>query len=193
MRAIFLFLLLLTGSNLWAQQTVQLHFVCGEAKADCISMKTVDGKDMFVQQSPAMEWASGDVAEIRSVNGDYGQPAILLSLSNETGKKFADLTRANLHRQLAIVAGGKIITAPTINTPIERGPLQIAAGPNLTESPLFKVPWVKTRLAAEKGAAFSTLGMKMTLYVVLGLLLVFGALYFVFFRAKGQQAKAKSL
>jgi preprotein translocase subunit SecD len=186
MRALILFLLLLTSSNLQAQQTVQLHFVCGEAKADCISMKTFDGKDMLVEKSPVMEWTSDDVVDIRSVKGDYGQPAILLSLSGEAAKRFADLTRANLHRQLAITADGKIMTAPTINAPIERGPLQIAAGASLTESPLLRVPWVKTRLEAEKTAAASTLKAKMAVYIILGLLLLFGALYFVFFRTKEQ-------
>jgi hypothetical protein len=186
MRVLMLFLLLLAGSDLWAQQTVQLHFVCGEAKADCISMKTFDGKDMLVEKSSVMEWASNDVAEIRAVKGNGGQPAILLSLSGEAAQRFADLTRANLHRQLAIVADGIIMTAPTINAPIEKGPLQITAGASLTESPLLKLPWIKARLEAEKGAAASALKAKIAVYLILGLLLLFGALYFVFFRTKEQ-------
>ncbi len=53
---------------------------------------------MLVEKSPAMEWASDDVAEIRPVKGNFGQPEVLLSLSGQTAKRFADLTRANLNR-----------------------------------------------------------------------------------------------
>ncbi|HTY63739.1 MAG TPA: LPXTG cell wall anchor domain-containing protein [Acidobacteriota bacterium] len=149
----------------------------------------MDGKDLLVQKQPSMEWASRDIAEIRSVNGGNGEPWIKLTLVDETAKKFADLTRANLHRQLAIVANGKIITAPTINQPIERGPLQmqIAAGANLSESPLLSISWVKDRLTAEKSETASTLKTKTALYVAFGLLLLVGTLYFVF-RKKEQPA-----
>jgi hypothetical protein len=181
MKVLYLFLLFLITPSLWAQQTVQLHIVCGEPKADCIGMKTVDGKDMLVQQQPEMEWASGDVAEISAANNGHDQK-IFLTLSNDAAKKFADLTRANLHRQLAIIANGKIIIAPTINQPIVRGPLQIqiAAGANLSESPLLSIPWVKDRLIAEKRETASALKAKSTIYVAFGLFLLVGALYFVF-------------
>ena len=186
MRTLVVFLLLLIGSNLWAQQTVQLHLVCGESNVDCISVKTIDGKHMLVQQSPAIEWESRDITEIRSVTGDRGNQAILLSLSNEATKKLADLTRANLHRQLAIIADGRIITAPTINATIEGGPLQIASDSNQIESPLLRVSWVKTRLAEGEKAAASTLKVKMAMYISFGLLLALGALYFAFFRKTDQ-------
>jgi hypothetical protein len=145
-------------------------------------MKTVDGKDMLVQQQPAMEWATGDVAEISAANGGNGQQWIKLTLVDETAKKFADLTRANLHRQLAIIANGKIIIAPTINQPIVRGSLQIqiAAGANLSESPLLSIPWIKDRLTAEKIETASALKTKTTIYVAFGMFLLVGALYFVF-------------
>ncbi len=56
----------------------------------------------------------------------FGQPNISLSLNSEGAKKFADLTRENVGKRLAIVLDGEVQSAPNIREPILTGNAQIS-------------------------------------------------------------------
>jgi preprotein translocase subunit SecD len=50
-----------------------------------------------------------------------GRPQISLTLTAEGTKTFAEITRKNVKRQLAMVSDGKVLSAPTIQTEIAGG------------------------------------------------------------------------
>ena len=52
---------------------------------------------------------------------DMGRPAVSFKFDAAGGRKFADITRKNIGRQLAIVLDKKVISAPVINGPIPGG------------------------------------------------------------------------
>ncbi len=52
---------------------------------------------------------------------EYHRPQVSFRFDPLGAKKFGDVTTKNIHRQLAIVLDGKVISAPTIQTPITGG------------------------------------------------------------------------
>ena len=59
--------------------------------------------------------------DARGTYDEHGRPAVSFSFKSLGAKKFANATRENVGRRLAIVLDGKVISAPTINTPITGG------------------------------------------------------------------------
>ncbi|MCP5365961.1 MAG: protein translocase subunit SecD [Hyphomicrobiales bacterium] len=57
-----------------------------------------------------------------------GQPVVNFRFDTRGGKKFADVTRANVGKPFAIVLDKKVITAPVIREPILGGSGQISGG-----------------------------------------------------------------
>lgn len=63
-------------------------------------------------------------AGLDSAKGSYderGAPAVSFSFKAAAAKEFANATRENVGRRLAILLDGKVISAPTINSPITGG------------------------------------------------------------------------
>jgi preprotein translocase subunit SecD len=60
-----------------------------------------------------------DLKNARVTKGRLGEPVIGFSMTPEGGRKFGDLTGANVGKRLAIVLDEKIKSAPTINSRIE--------------------------------------------------------------------------
>ncbi len=59
-----------------------------------------------------------DLKSARVTKGPLGQPTVGFSLTPDGSHKFGDLTRANIHRPLAIVLDNKVVSAPNINSEI---------------------------------------------------------------------------
>jgi len=55
------------------------------------------------------------------INNEHGQPAVSFSFNNMGARLFADITRNNTNKRLAIVLDGKVLSAPMINEPIIGG------------------------------------------------------------------------
>ena len=79
------------------------------------------------------------------VRGNLGQPEIDFTLNDEGAVRFADITRENVGRRLAIVLDGQLYSAPVIQSPIETGrgqitgqfdPQQASELANVLENPL---------------------------------------------------------
>ena len=64
---------------------------------------------------------NGELLNMANMIYDQGQPVINFKFNNLGAKKFADVTKNNVGRVLAIVLDDKVITAPRINTPILTG------------------------------------------------------------------------
>lgn len=62
-----------------------------------------------------------ETADVRFDQSSFGQPIVAMKLKGEGIKKFADVTRNNVDRRLAIVLDGRIYSAPKINEPIPNG------------------------------------------------------------------------
>jgi preprotein translocase subunit SecD len=55
------------------------------------------------------------------INNEHGQPAVSFSFNNMGARLFADITRHNKNKRLAIVLDEKVLSAPMINEPIIGG------------------------------------------------------------------------
>ncbi len=63
-----------------------------------------------------------------------GSPQVSLVFTSAGGKKFADITKRNVGKQVAIVLDEQIISAPTVNTPILDGNAVITGGFTLNQA-----------------------------------------------------------
>jgi preprotein translocase subunit SecD len=55
-----------------------------------------------------------DLKDAQLTSDDFNQPAVSFTLTREGGRKFADVTAANIGRNLAIVLDSVVMSAPTI-------------------------------------------------------------------------------
>jgi len=58
---------------------------------------------------------------VRFDQSSFGQPIVAMKLKGDGIKKFAEVTKNNVGRQLAIVLDGRVYSAPRINEPIPDG------------------------------------------------------------------------
>ncbi len=78
----------------------------------------------FVKVKPEM---TGDnIVDARPQTDQFGQRKILLRFNRAGGQEFANVTRANIDRQLAIVLDGKLYCAPVIRQAITDGSAEIS-------------------------------------------------------------------
>jgi protein-export membrane protein SecD len=104
-------------------------------------------EEVEVSKRPAM--TGSRIKNAMVVRGNLGEPEIHFTLDSQGAKRFAEITRENVHHRLAIVLDGNLYSAPVIQTPIESGSGQITGHfdereafdlANLLENPL-EVPY----------------------------------------------------
>lgn len=81
-------------------------------------------EETLALESPALLDAS-HVREAQLETFPDGSRHIVLYLTEEGAERLAEATRAYEGRRLAIVVGGRVVTAPTIRTPITEGEAHI--------------------------------------------------------------------
>ena len=74
----------------------------------------------------------GDIRRAWVTRDDLGQPAVGFSLTPDGARRFAELTSANIGRQVAIVLDDEVQSAPVIETAITRGEGILRGGDPLT-------------------------------------------------------------
>jgi SecD/SecF fusion protein len=89
-----------------------------------------DGKPQPVETAVVKKRAenglAGDIIkDARVERGNMGEPEIEFSLNDNGAKRFGEVTRNSIGRQLAIVLDGRLYSAPTIQGAIETGSGQI--------------------------------------------------------------------
>jgi preprotein translocase subunit SecD len=62
----------------------------------------------------------------KSSTDALGQPVIEINFTDDGGKRFAEVTRQNTRKRLAIIIGGQLYQAPVIQTEISGGRAQIS-------------------------------------------------------------------
>jgi SecD/SecF fusion protein len=90
-------------------ETAQAH---GEAGGDT---------KRYYRLHSTVEISGGDIRGASATQDGNGLPAVGFSLTPEGGRRFAEVTRANAGRQLAIVLDGRIQSAPVIEGAITLG------------------------------------------------------------------------
>jgi preprotein translocase subunit SecD len=136
MQAIALFLawsailLTLNGAEPVTQPTFQMRLVQDKPAADSEPMSFVhsdrsDAEVLNVAKVPALDSSDVKSAKLQK-NSVTGQPEVGIVFTDHGRKAFADLTRTNINKRLAIVIGGKIVSAPIIRTEIPDGKATIA-------------------------------------------------------------------
>ena len=78
---------------------------------------------LVVKKKPALTGSAIKSAMV--VHDNLGEPQILFALNPQGTAAFAEVTRENVGRRLAIVLDGKLYSAPVIQGPIEAGRGQI--------------------------------------------------------------------
>ncbi len=73
----------------------------------------------FVEIRPQMDGRG--ISDARPNRNQFGQREIMMSFNQEGAQRFAEVTGANIGRQLAVVLDDKLYCAPTINTAIPGG------------------------------------------------------------------------
>lgn len=56
-----------------------------------------------------------------------GQWVVVFELNDEDGRAFADLTTNNVGRQVALVVGSRVVSAPAVSSPVTNGIVQMSA------------------------------------------------------------------
>ena len=93
-----------------------------------------ESKKPVLLESPVL--MTGDMVKDARVGygGTFNEPLVSLSLTSDGSDKFADITEANVNRQLAIVLDGVIRSAPVIRERILGGSAQISGSFTHTEA-----------------------------------------------------------
>ncbi|MEM0964255.1 MAG: hypothetical protein AAGK21_17140, partial [Bacteroidota bacterium] len=77
----------------------------------------------------------GDVRGVSaSVDPNVSQPAVALELNRRARLRFAAITKQRIGEAIALVLDGRVLMAPTVQTQIPDGRLQITGGFTLAEA-----------------------------------------------------------
>jgi SecD/SecF fusion protein len=97
-----------------------------------------DGTDrietVLVKKRPERGLTGSAIRSAMVVRGNLGEPEIDFSLNSDGAETFAEITRENVGRRLAIVLDGELYSAPVIRGPIETGRGQITGSFDLREA-----------------------------------------------------------
>jgi len=91
-------------------------------------------EQVIVKKRPERGLTGSAIKSAMVVRGNLGEPQINFTLNNEGAAKFADITRENIGRRLAIVLDGELYSAPVIQGEIPSGRGQITGHFDLREA-----------------------------------------------------------
>ena len=96
---------------------IQFRLVEDAAKPDTVPLKQ-RGKDeaLHVQKEALLNGSA--VQSVKVERGPDGRPTIVLRFAQEGGKRFAEITGANVGKRLGIIVAGELITAPVIRSAV---------------------------------------------------------------------------
>ncbi len=86
-----------------------------------MELKELEDEKILLSKQAELTGEYLETADVRFDQSSFGQPIVAMKLKGDGVKKFADLTKNNVGRQLAIVLDGRVYSAPRINEPIPGG------------------------------------------------------------------------
>lgn len=92
-----------------------------EKVPDNMELKELGREKLLLEKKADLTGEYLETADVRFDQSSFGQPIVAMKLKGDGVKKFADLTKNNIGRRLAIVLDGKIYSAPSINEAIPSG------------------------------------------------------------------------
>ncbi len=90
-------------------------------------------KDYFVVRK-RVELGGETLVDAQPGFGQNGQPVVVFRLDSMGAKRFAEVTRENVHKPFAVVLDGKVVMAPTIREPIPGGSSEISGDFSVREA-----------------------------------------------------------
>jgi len=84
-------------------------------------LKELEGEKLLLSKTPEVTGEYLETADVKFDQSAFGQPIVSMKLKGDGIKKFAELTKNNVGRRLAIVLDGNIYSAPRIDEPIPTG------------------------------------------------------------------------
>jgi SecD/SecF fusion protein len=104
--------------------------------------RRADGREFteIVEVRKTPEMTGSGIKNAQVVRGNLGEPEIQFTLDSEGTKQFAEITRNNVGRRLAIVLDGVLYSAPVIRSPIETGIGTISG--NFDQKSAFELAYV---------------------------------------------------
>ena len=147
--------------------------------------------------SPASAVVTGaDIRRAWVTRDDIGQPAVGFSLTPDGTRRFADVTSANIGRQLAILLDDEVQSAPVIETAITQGEGIIRGGFTMEEATDLALllragalPVSMTFLGGQYvGATLGASAVQAGVAASLGGLILVGAFVLVYYRRAGVNA-----
>ncbi len=91
-------------------------------------------EEVIVKKRPERGLTGSAIKSAMVVRGNLGEPLINFTLNSEGARLFAEITRENVGRRLAIILDGELYSAPVIRNPIETGHGQIEGRFDLREA-----------------------------------------------------------
>lgn len=67
-----------------------------------------------------------EILDARAIFDETGMPVIYMTLSPAGAAKLANVTRANVGKELPLMIGSRVLTKPVVSEPILSGTLQIS-------------------------------------------------------------------
>lgn len=89
-----------------------------ERPAEGLVEAAVPGMDDKIYLRPTAELTQVDVADVKAARDERDSPQVELVFTAQGGAKMRKLTSSNNGKRLAILVGGKVVTAPTIRSTI---------------------------------------------------------------------------
>ncbi|HOF34774.1 MAG TPA: hypothetical protein PK624_12280 [Spirochaetota bacterium] len=94
---------------------------------DKINSENYSQEDQLIESlEDAVLLCEKDIAEVFSKTDYMGRPAMMINLTPDGARIFADITANNIGRNLAIVFEGKIILSARIMTQINSGDIMVS-------------------------------------------------------------------
>jgi preprotein translocase subunit SecD len=90
--------------------------VCTERSEATGPSSASEGLCYLLERTPAI--TGGDLETAQVGVGSFGDPVVLVTLTEPAGVRFGHATAANVGRQLAILLDGRVLTAPVVQTEI---------------------------------------------------------------------------
>jgi len=109
---------------------LSFHLIDEDSSIEQAMKGFVPSNDMLLQGDDGQSWylvkkdsiVGGDMlTNAKFSNNDNGQPAVSFSFNSLGARFFADITRNNRNKRLAIVLDNRVLSAPVINEPIVGG------------------------------------------------------------------------
>lgn len=115
----------LTPTDFYKRYTLEHPEDAVLAESDLLYTEEANGSRNYVLVSKKVEMDGKNIKDASVTTDQYGQRMISLSFDDKGAVDFANVTSANVKRQLAIVLDGKLYSAPVLQTAITGGNAQI--------------------------------------------------------------------